>query len=179
MLRYCMSLAVALSLAAVASAADEGLRIRWHGPSMFEIVTSDGVRIVTDPHAIKEFNPKPVDADLVLMSHFHTDHTQLGIIGNAKSLREGKEIFYGLKKVRSEGRETQEFNTLKETFKKPGCKDVHFYTVGTYHDNQGGAQRGKNGVFVIEADGLRIVHLGDLGHMLTEAQVRRISGADG
>jgi L-ascorbate metabolism protein UlaG (beta-lactamase superfamily) len=178
MLRYCTSLAALLAFAAVVPAADENLRIRWHGQSFFEIVTTDGVRIATDPHAIKEFGQQQAEADLVLITHYHTDHTQLSSITNAKKLKEGKEILYGLKKVKSEGRETQEFNNLKETFKKEGCKDVKVYTVGTYHDTMGGMTRGKNAVFVIEADGLRIVHLGDLGHQLTDAQVRRIGEVD-
>jgi L-ascorbate metabolism protein UlaG (beta-lactamase superfamily) len=51
-------------------------------------------------------------------------------------------------------------------------------TVGVYHDDMGGVERGKNAVFVIEVDGLRIVHLGDLGHLLTAAQVRQIGPVD-
>ena len=38
--------------------------------------------------------------------------------------------------------------------------------------------RGRNGIFVIEVDGLRIVHLGDLGHLLTDKQVRAIGEVD-
>ena len=46
-----------------------------------------------------------------------------------------------------------------------------YRTVGTYHDTTQGMERGKNAVFVLDVDGLRIVFLGDLGHMLTPGQV--------
>jgi L-ascorbate metabolism protein UlaG (beta-lactamase superfamily) len=39
-------------------------------------------------------------------------------------------------------------------------------------------ERGKNTIFILEVDGLRIVHLGDLGHTLTEEQIKRIGPVD-
>ena len=39
-------------------------------------------------------------------------------------------------------------------------------------------QRGKVGVFIIEVDGWKIVHLGDLGHLLTPSQLKRIGPVD-
>jgi L-ascorbate metabolism protein UlaG (beta-lactamase superfamily) len=39
-------------------------------------------------------------------------------------------------------------------------------------------ERGKNTIFVVEADGLRIVHLGDLGHLLTKDQIDKIGAVD-
>lgn len=41
-----------------------------------------------------------------------------------------------------------------------------------------GLERGKNTVFVFEMDGLRIVHLGDLGHLLTDEQLKEIGTVD-
>ena len=51
-------------------------------------------------------------------------------------------------------------------------------TVQTFHDDQGGALRGTNTVHVLAAEGLRVVHLGDLGHELSEAQVAPLRGCD-
>ena len=48
----------------------------------------------------------------------------------------------------------------------------------TFHDGQGGAQRGKNTFFVVEAEGMRIGHAGDLGHLPTRAQVAQIGRLD-
>ena len=66
-----------------------------------------------------------------------------------------------------------EWNLTDEKF-----RDVRFRTVGTYHDNSQGMERGKNAVFVLEVDGLRIVFLGDLGHILSPGQVKEIGPVD-
>ena len=42
--------------------------------------------------------------------------------------------------------------------------------VPTYHDGKLGALRGDNLCSVVEAEGMRIAHLGDLGHQLTAEQ---------
>ena len=48
----------------------------------------------------------------------------------------------------------------------------------THHDNEKGAQRGKNTVYVIDVDDVMICHLGDLGHVLTAEQVADINAVD-
>lgn len=50
--------------------------------------------------------------------------------------------------------------------------------VPTFHDGQGGAQRGKNTFFIVEAEGLRVGHAGDLGHLPTRAQAAQIGRLD-
>ncbi len=50
--------------------------------------------------------------------------------------------------------------------------------VSTFHDDQGGALRGVNTVTLVEAEGLRLVHLGDLGHALTAAQIAALGRVD-
>ena len=62
---------------------------------------------------------------------------------------------------------------MQETF-----RDVKVRNVGVYHDMMQGMQRGKNSIFIVEADGLRFVHLGDLGHLLSDDQVRQIGPVD-
>ena len=39
-------------------------------------------------------------------------------------------------------------------------------------------ERGKNTVFILEVDGLRIVHLGDLGHLLSDKDVKNVRPVD-
>ena len=48
----------------------------------------------------------------------------------------------------------------------------------TYHDGSKGTERGHNVVFVFEADGLRVCHCGDLGHVLTAHQSAAIGEID-
>ena len=50
--------------------------------------------------------------------------------------------------------------------------------VATFHDDKGGALRGENTVHILRAEGLTVVHCGDLGHFPTEAQLAAISNAD-
>ena len=50
--------------------------------------------------------------------------------------------------------------------------------VSTFHDEQGGALRGNNTVHILRAEGLKVVHCGDLGHFPTDEQLAAISNAD-
>jgi L-ascorbate metabolism protein UlaG (beta-lactamase superfamily) len=166
MIRCVAVLAVLLVCVGGISADDHKVVIRWHGQSMFEIISTKGTRIVIDPHAIDAYGRPQVQADLVLMTHFHVDHTATDAVTN---LKQAKQI-NALKKDEN-GRDT--WNILDEKF-----KDVRIQTVGTFHDDMAGMQRGKNGVFVLDIDGLRIVHLGDLGHLLRGEQLRKIQKVD-
>ena len=51
-------------------------------------------------------------------------------------------------------------------------------TVETFHDDKGGTLRGTNTVHVLAAEGLRVVHLGDLGHELSGEQLAPLRGCD-
>lgn len=48
----------------------------------------------------------------------------------------------------------------------------------TFHDNARGSLRGNNTVRCLSAEGLRVVHLGDLGHLPGEAQLAPLAGCD-
>jgi L-ascorbate metabolism protein UlaG (beta-lactamase superfamily) len=53
-------------------------------------------------------------------------------------------------------------------------KGIFLRGIQTYHDAQKGAKRGKNFVYVVEVDDLRVCHLGHLGHALDEKQLDAI-----
>ena len=50
--------------------------------------------------------------------------------------------------------------------------------VDTFHDGEGGSLRGENKVHIVDADGFRLAHLGDLGHVPTEAQFAAMGRVD-
>lgn len=50
--------------------------------------------------------------------------------------------------------------------------------VEVFHDHHNGEHRGNNTIHVIEADGVRVAHLGDLGHPLTAEQVQAVGRLD-
>ena len=56
--------------------------------------------------------------------------------------------------------------------------DVAVRSVGVYHDDKRGAERGLDTVFVFEVGGMRIAHLGDLGHVLDDDQLAAIGSVD-
>jgi len=167
MFRHSAALAAGLLIAGTAAAADSPGRvtIRWHGQSFFDIQSSKGTRIVIDPHAIEAYGRQSVSADLILVSHFHNDHTQVGVVQNQVRAK----ILYGLKG----GGKRIDWNPIDETF-----RDIHVQALGVYHDNVEGMERGKNTVFILEVDGLRLVHLGDLGHLLSDKDIKKIGPVD-
>lgn len=115
------------------------MKITWFGRACFEIVTAGGAVILTDPyHPATGYTAHPVRADIVTVSHEHGDH-------NCKDWIQGSPEI-----IRGEGRRT--------------VKGVAVTGLKSFHDGAGGAQRGPNTVFLIESDGLRLCHLGDLGH---------------
>jgi L-ascorbate metabolism protein UlaG (beta-lactamase superfamily) len=160
-----LALLLAVSILPAQSKPAAEIKIAWYGQSMFEIVTPKGTRIVIDPHNLEEYRIKPMKADLVLMSHFHVDHSRTEMIENIKEIK----AINALKQV---GLNTT-WNVVDEKF-----KDVHIKTVATYHDSSSGLVRGKNGVWVIDVDKIRIVHLGDLGHQLDKRQLNAIGTVD-
>jgi L-ascorbate metabolism protein UlaG (beta-lactamase superfamily) len=50
--------------------------------------------------------------------------------------------------------------------------------VPTFHDGEKGAKQGRNTVYLIEIDDVRVCHLGDLGHKLDDAEAEAISSPD-
>ena len=63
----------------------------------------------------------------------------------------------------------------------PGEYEVHdvlLTGVRTYRDDAKGAERGKQTAFLVELDGLHTIHLGEIGHLLTEEKLADIGSVD-
>lgn len=110
--------------------------------------------VVTDP-----FDPEVVGlkfpkvaADIVTVSHQHEDHNQADLVKGVKRLVSGP----------------GEYEIM----------GVSIIGIPTFHDEEKGAKRGKNTIYVYEMDGLRLVHLGDLGHKLHEKILEKIGDID-
>ncbi len=50
--------------------------------------------------------------------------------------------------------------------------------IETYHDDKQGALRGCNNVIIVESQGLKVVHMGDIGCDLADEDIDRIRGCD-
>ena len=73
--------------------------------------------------------------------------------------------------------------SLEESFVLDGpgeyeVKDVLITGVRTYRDDSRGKERGRNVAFVVELDGVHTIHLGDVGHLLTEEKLADIGPID-
>jgi len=126
--------------------------ITYLGHSCF-LLRHKGVRVVTDPFD-KSVGIKQVktEADIVTISHDHGDHSGLGMVTGEPMVIRG-----------------------------PGeyeIKGVSITGMQTFHDEEKGALRGKNTVYTIDIDEVRICHLGDLGHKLSEKQLEVLDGID-
>ncbi len=104
-----------------------------------------------DPQMVGLKFPK-VSADIVTVSHEHKDHNQVDLVKDVKKAVSGPGEY--------------EIN------------EVSIIGLSSYHDDKKGKLRGKNTIYVIEMDGLRIVHLGDLGHKLSEKVLEQIGDVD-
>jgi L-ascorbate metabolism protein UlaG (beta-lactamase superfamily) len=132
------------------------MKIKWNGHASFTITAQNGTVIVTDPYEPGGFGGgigySAVDdkADVALVSHDHGDHNF------TKSLKGNPQIL-----------------------KKSGqVKGIAFAGIATAHDDKGGGERGQNTVFTFTVDGVKIAHLGDLGHLLSDAQLKALGPVD-
>ena len=142
-------------------AAEPTLKLTWYGQSAFRLDTPGGTVAIMDPvpDALGYSMPK-AKADLVTVSHEHFDHIAVDkATGGPKVLR-------GLKPGGG-------WHAIDET-----VADIRVTSVGTFHDDKQGKERGLNSVFVLETAGMRVAHLGDLGHLLTDDQLKAIGPVD-
>ena len=121
---------------------------------MFTLTLGSGKVILTDPYgSFCRYSRHSLHADVVTISHHHFDHDAM-------------ESVLGQPPVFDEAGEYRPADGLLIT------------GVQTFHDNHEGTRRGKNVVFVFETEGLRVVHMGDLGHVPGEAQLAAIGKPD-
>ena len=124
------------------------------GHASFKI-RGKGATIVTDPYNSDMVGlkfPKNIGADVVTVSHDHSDHNAVSNIGGQAFV------------VRGPG----EYE----------IKGVHVRGISSFHDGEGGAKRGKNTMYHMEIDNLRLAHLGDLGHILSSGDVEQLGEVD-
>jgi len=128
------------------------VKLTWLGHASFLIETAGGTRVVTDPYDGIGLTFPQVEADYVTISHDHFDHGARQHVGG-------------------------DFTTFS-TQGAHKADGIDINGVLTFHDETGGAERGSNVMFVIEADGVRLCHAGDLGHMPEAAQIEALGTVD-
>ena len=138
-------------------------KLTWLGQACFLLETAAGTKVVMDPFAkgIGYELPAGLRADLITISHEHPDHNNVALVTNKPRVLRGLTA------------DKKGWARIEERY-----KDLTIRSVGVYHDDKRGADRGLNSVFVFEVGGMRIVHLGDLGHPLTDEQRAAIGAVD-
>ena len=128
--------------------------LKYFGHSFFTITLENGSVIAMDPYgSFYDFPKRNVKADVCLVSHHHHDHDGLSC------LQEGAMV------IDAAGTHKLECGAVVKG-------------VSAWHDEKKGELRGSNTVYVVEAEGLRIGHAGDLGHIPTEQQLKQIGHLD-
>lgn len=126
--------------------------ITYIGHSCFKIKGKE-MTVVIDPYDPKIGYKMPkLECDLLLTSHDHHDHNNISAVSGYKLL------------INSPGE--YEVN------------GVFVYAIPSFHDDKEGSDRGQNLIFLIEVDGISILHLGDLGHDLSKETLEKISDVD-
>ncbi len=129
------------------------MKVKYLGHSAFLITSDSGIKIITDPYAPDpelRYSNIGESADIATVSHEHSDHNNIAAVGsNPQVVRATTEV-----------------------------KGIKFRAISTFHDNSQGSQRGNNTVISFEVSGIKICHLGDLGHLLSTQQVAEIGAVD-
>lgn len=142
------------------SAGSNAITIQWLGRAAFLLTSSRGTEVLMDPHG-RGLPPEPIYPHVVTTSHLHRNHSFIWMASGNPI------VLHGLNPA------NDNWNRIHRTI-----RDVSFYTVRAYHDSQMGLARGKNTIFVVSMDGICVAHLGDLGHLLDEAQLKMMGKID-
>ncbi|MBI2860422.1 MAG: MBL fold metallo-hydrolase [Chloroflexi bacterium] len=129
------------------------MKVKWLGHATFLITAGDGTRIITDPYTTGDalnYGEIRETAEIVTMSHEHFDHNNLAAVKGKPSVVTGTAEVRGIK----------------------------FRGIPTDHDEAGGSKRGKNTILCWEVYGVKLCHLGDLGHVLTQKQATEVGKVD-
>ena len=126
--------------------------IIWSGHSCFTIRGKETTLVLDPCPASVGCVSRWGKPDAVLVSHDHPGHSA------------EEDISQGAMRVRGPGE-----------YEVGGA----FITgIGSYHDSDEGATRGRNTIYVIEMEGLILCHLGDLGHAASVQPIKEIGAVD-
>jgi L-ascorbate metabolism protein UlaG (beta-lactamase superfamily) len=128
------------------------MEIIWLGHSCFRLKGSHAT-VITDPYSPDlGYSSGKLTANVITVSHQHPGHSHVsGVSGEPK-------VVTGPGEYEISG--------------------VLIIGMPTFHDNNGGKNRGKNTAYLIEIDEITICHLGDIGHVLSTSQVEEIDNVD-
>lgn len=126
--------------------------VTWLGHGCFRL-RGRSAAVVTDPYPpAVGLKLSRMDAEVVTVSHDHENHSYMQVV------REGAYEIRGPGEYEIAG--------------------VSVIGIPTYHDADKGAKHGRNTVYLIEIDDVRVCHLGDLGHKLDDTEAEAVASPD-
>jgi L-ascorbate metabolism protein UlaG (beta-lactamase superfamily) len=127
------------------------LDVTWLGHGCFRL-RGRAAAAVTDPYPPSiGLKLQRLDGNLVTVSHEHENHNYTQVMRDAYEIRGPGEY---------------------------EVAGVSVIGVPTYHDPEKGAKHGRNTIYLIEIDDVRVCHLGDLGHPLEDSEAEAIASPD-
>lgn len=141
------------------------MEITWYGQTCVRLRGRDAVVVADAFQSIVGPTGRGLTADIATYSH--PDDSPLPR-AKGKRTRDGKTVLP---------------TSLESTIALDGpgeyeVSDVLLTGVRTYRDDAKGEQRGRGTAFVVELDGLHTIHLGDVGHLMTEEKLGDIGSVD-
>ncbi len=143
------------------------MEVQWYGRTCVRLRGKDAI-VVADPYqSVVGPTGRGITGDIVTFSH--PDDTPL-----ARGKPKGRLSRDGSTLIPS---------SLDHAFILDGpgeyeVKEVLVTGVRTYRDDVRGAERGKGVSFMAEVDGVHTIHLGDIGHLLSEEKIADIGSVD-
>lgn len=141
------------------------MEITWYGRTCIRLRGKDAVVVIDPYQSVVGPTGRGITGDIVTFSH--PDDRPL---------------------PKAKGRHSRDGSTLLPSslddafvLDGPGefeVKEVLVTGVRTYRDDARGAEAGKGVSFAVEVDGIHTVHLGEIGHLLTEEKLGDIGSVD-
>ena len=141
------------------------MEITWYGQTCMRLKGREAVVVADAYQSIVGPTGRGITADIATYSH--PDDAPLPKAKGRRS-RDGRTILPA---------------SLESAFTVDGpgeyeVKNVLLTGVRTYRDDVKGEKRGRGTAFVVELDGLHTIHLGDVGHLLTQEELGDIGSVD-
>lgn len=128
------------------------MKIIHIGHSCFLLCAKNGATVLTDPYGDVGILLPQLNSDIVTVSHSHYDHCNVSAVGGQPVILKDAGSF---------------------------CYNgIEIQAIESFHDDAEGRKRGRNLIFSLLIDGLRVTHLGDLGEKFGESSLRRIPRSD-
>lgn len=135
------------------------MQIQYYGHSCFKITTKPAGRATEDITVFFDpfdksvgLRPPQGQADIVFVSHDHHDHNNVAAL-------KGDPL-------------------VLDTPGEYAAKGINVVGIDSFHDNVLGEKKGHSTIFILEAEDLKICHLGDLGCDLSDKQLEEVYGVD-